>query len=62
MSERIEEIRQENRSGDVSYRDVAWLCRVAEIAERIVRQPWNHIARADLIALREAVSEENHDG
>ena len=35
MSARIEEIRQENRSGDVSYADIEWLCQVAEAADEL---------------------------
>jgi hypothetical protein len=38
MSARIEEIRQENRSGDVSYRDIEWLCSVAEAAEALIER------------------------
>ena len=32
---RIEEIRQENLGGDVSAKDIAWLCEVAEAAARL---------------------------
>jgi hypothetical protein len=35
VSARIEEIRQENRSGDVSFRDIEWLCERAEQADRL---------------------------
>lgn len=36
MSARIEEIRTENHFGDVSTRDIEWLCKVAEAAERVL--------------------------
>lgn len=35
-SVRVAEIRQENADGDVSHRDIAWLCGVAEAASRLV--------------------------
>lgn len=33
---RLAEIRQENSNGDVSYRDIEWLCGVGEAAVRLV--------------------------
>jgi hypothetical protein len=65
MSARIEELRQENRGGDVSSRDIEWLCSVADAAEYLLdwieRQgpaPFStvdHNFRARVVALRRAV-------
>ena len=40
-SGRIAEIRQENRGGDVSARDIEWLCRIAEAADGFHAAFWN---------------------
>lgn len=37
MSVRIQEIRAENLVGDVSNADIEWLCKVADLAERVGR-------------------------
>jgi hypothetical protein len=42
VSARIEEIRQENRSGDVSYQDIEWLCSVADAASIVIEKAGLH--------------------
>ena len=37
MSERVAEIRQENRGGDVSYHDIEWLCLTVDRLEQALR-------------------------
>lgn len=38
MSARVEEIRTENHHGDVSSSDIEWLCKVADVAERVAQR------------------------